>query len=207
MTSVLEKEVVGYKKYVAGWLDTSIRDFLARIPASRTPQTCLAEAAWGLVGIGLLGLMTVRQQMRRGLEPHNCSVANARDAVRYAMRNSGRLDTRPASFLGALVAAKKDNYVRQRPKRARNYPRKKRENLPDHRTSNRRLPRNRSGQNDFNQKQPPSVNGVGRHAHGSAWACLGLHCMLTQSRRKAVSMSPRLRSKFPDSLADEPRLD
>ena len=33
MTSVLEKEVVGYKKYVAGWLDTSIRDFLARIPA------------------------------------------------------------------------------------------------------------------------------------------------------------------------------
>jgi len=25
--------MVGYKKYVAGWLDTSIRDFLARIPA------------------------------------------------------------------------------------------------------------------------------------------------------------------------------
>jgi DDE family transposase len=97
---------------------------------SRTPQTCLAEAAWGLVGIWLLGLMTVRQQMRRGLEPRNWSVANARDAVRYAMRNSGRLRTRPASFLAALVAATKDNYVRQRPKRARNYPRKKREKPP-----------------------------------------------------------------------------
>lgn len=82
------------------------------------------------MGIWLLGLMTVRQQMRRGLEPRNWSVANARDAVRYAMRNSGRLGTKPASFLAALVAATKDNYVRQRPKRARNYPRKKREKPP-----------------------------------------------------------------------------
>jgi len=97
---------------------------------SRTPQTCLAEAAWGLVGIWLLGLMTVRQQMHRGLEPRNWSVANARDAVRYAMRHSGRLGTRPASFLATLVAATKDNYVRQCPKRARNYPRKKREKPP-----------------------------------------------------------------------------
>jgi hypothetical protein len=96
---------------------------------SRTPQTCLAEAARGLVGIGLLGLMTVRQQMLHGLEPRNWSVANARDAVRYAMRNTGR-PTKPASFLAALVSATNDDYVRQGSKRARNYPRQKREKPP-----------------------------------------------------------------------------
>jgi hypothetical protein len=97
---------------------------------SRTPETCQAEAQWVVAGVWLLGLMAVRQQLHRGLEPRNWSAAKARDAVRSAMRRSGSRSGRYASLSTALVAAVKDAYIRSGSKQARNYPRKKREKPP-----------------------------------------------------------------------------
>jgi Transposase DDE domain len=97
---------------------------------SRTPETCQTEAQWVVAGLWLLGLITVREQLPRGLQPRNWSAAKARDAVRSAMRFSARCRGRQECLSAALVAAVKDDYIRRGSKKARNYPRKKREKPP-----------------------------------------------------------------------------
>jgi hypothetical protein len=103
---------------------------------SRTPATCMVEAQWTLLGTWLLGLMTVSRLVERGIDPLEISFAKARDAVRRAMRRASRRKPRRQrrdrhpSLRRALATAVKDRYRRHRPKRARNYPRKKRQCPP-----------------------------------------------------------------------------
>ncbi len=54
---------------------------------SRTAATCLAEAQWTLLGLWLLGLMTVSRLVEAGIDPLACSVA------RGGMRCGGRCAT------------------------------------------------------------------------------------------------------------------
>jgi hypothetical protein len=96
---------------------------------SRTGATCQAEAQWTLLGLWLLGLMTVSRLVAARVDPLEFSVARARDAVRRALRD--RCARRgPRSLEAALQAAVKDRYARQGSKAARNYPRKKRQKPP-----------------------------------------------------------------------------
>jgi hypothetical protein len=97
---------------------------------SRTPETCIAEAQWTLLGVWLLGLMTVSRQIRSGRDPLKWSPAKARDAVRHAARNGQGSRSDHQSLSVELCRAIRDEYRRRRPKRARNYPRKKRETPP-----------------------------------------------------------------------------
>lgn len=85
------------------------------------------ELDWAMVGLWLLGSMTVDQLARR--DKGRVSVAGALRSVRLWMRRrSGRP---PSSGLrGALRAAVVDSYNRTRPKKARNWPHKKRQNPP-----------------------------------------------------------------------------
>jgi hypothetical protein len=96
---------------------------------SRTPATCLAECSWTMLGLWLLGLVTVTAIVGRRLDPLSWSVALARNAVRRALRKSisGRHRGR---LFDELAAAVKDRYQRHGPKAARDYPRKKREKPP-----------------------------------------------------------------------------
>ncbi len=96
---------------------------------SRRAGTCLAEAQWTLLGLWVLGLMTVRRLIEARHDPLAMSVAGARDAVRGVLRES-RPRRGPRSLTGMLRAAIKDRYVRHTSKAARNYPRKKRETPP-----------------------------------------------------------------------------
>lgn len=97
---------------------------------SRTPETCLLEAELTLLGLWLLGLMSVGPLTQAGHTPQDWSVARSRDAVRRALRNAKpRTRTRP-HLRRELAAAVKDPYRRTRPKTARNYPRKKTEKPP-----------------------------------------------------------------------------
>ena len=96
---------------------------------SRRGATCLAEAQWTLLGLWLLGLMTVSRLIGEGIDPLEMSVARARDAVRRALRRR-RPRRGPRSLDAALRAAVKDHYARRTSKAARNYPRKKREKPP-----------------------------------------------------------------------------
>jgi len=140
LTDILDKKQLSDKKaqrlYRMRWgievFYRSLKQTLQhRRLLSRTPEMCIAEAQWTLLGLWLLGLMTVRQQLPRGLDPLKWSVAKARDAVRRATREPGRSTRRQRLSLSAAFAlAVQDAYTRRRPKRARNYPRKKRESPP-----------------------------------------------------------------------------
>lgn len=96
---------------------------------SRTAATCLAEVQWTLLGLWLLGLMTVLQLVGAGIDPLAMSVAGARDAVRSALRDR-RPRRGPRRLDAAFRAAVLDGYTRRGNKAARNYPRKKREKPP-----------------------------------------------------------------------------
>lgn len=97
---------------------------------SRTPATCLAEAQWTLIGLWLLGLMTVQTLIAQQIDPLQMSVASARNAVRRAMRSVVRGKPHACQLARDLRAAVRDRYVRHGSKTARNYPRKKSQKPP-----------------------------------------------------------------------------
>ena len=106
-----------------------------RAVKSRTPATSLAEVAATMLGLWLLGLLTVPRLVARRVDPLQWSVAKARDVVRRAMRapTAARRTARTRrlrSLDHALAHARRDRYVRRGAKAARNYPRKKRERPP-----------------------------------------------------------------------------
>jgi hypothetical protein len=117
---------------------------------SRTPETCQAEASWMVLGLWLLSLMTAARIIKSGGDPKEISVAQARDTLRRAMRESrrgkrmaakvrekkrrlgrGRRRVEVPDLSRELTEARKDRYERRRSiKEARNYPRKKKEKPP-----------------------------------------------------------------------------
>jgi len=96
---------------------------------SRTPATCLAESQWTMLGLWLLGLLTVDRLTSKQVDPLCWSVAMARNAVRRAMRATLRRN-RSGRLSKDLESATKDKYLRKGEKASRDYPRKKREKPP-----------------------------------------------------------------------------
>jgi len=97
---------------------------------SRTAATCLVESQWTLLGLWLLGLLTVSRIMAAGGDPKAWSVAKSRELVRQALRNEPPRRQRRALLSDALARALLDNYQRRSDKAARNYPHKKTEKPP-----------------------------------------------------------------------------
>lgn len=97
---------------------------------SRTPATCQAELHWVVMGIWLLGLMSVSGIIERGIDPLHWSVALSRKRIRQAMRTMGSRKKQQADLLQQLSQAVKDNYQREGSKKAQDWPHKKRENPP-----------------------------------------------------------------------------
>jgi len=96
---------------------------------SRAPRQAKAELAWTMAGLQLLGLMSVERIVQAGRDPLSWSVAMSLRAVRTAMmrRYGGMRSKNMFDVLGECV---KDEYVRKRPKKARDWPHKKRETPP-----------------------------------------------------------------------------
>jgi hypothetical protein len=106
-----------------------------RVVKSRTPATALVEVAATMLGLWLLGLLSVKRLTLRGVDPLRWSVAKARNAVRRTMRASFASPRqghchRSFNLDQAFVHAQRDRYRRRGAKTARNYPRKKRERPP-----------------------------------------------------------------------------
>jgi len=97
---------------------------------SRAPKQARAELSWALVGLQLLGLMSVEQIIRRGKDPLSCSVAASLRVVRLAMADRTPRRSCRGGFLGALSRAVKDDYERSSAKTARNWPHKKKQKSP-----------------------------------------------------------------------------
>jgi Transposase DDE domain len=84
---------------------------------SRTPERAYVELDWSLVGLWLIQLFAVTEQVAIGEVPEHCSVGLAIQVVRTMLQRwSEHAD---ASFESQLRAATKDRYRRQRGKRAR----------------------------------------------------------------------------------------
>ncbi len=98
---------------------------------SRAPKQARAELGWTLVGLQLLGLLSVEQIIHRGKDPLSWSVAASLRVVRLAMREVGSRRLARRGLLRALSLATKDEYKRRRPKKARDWPHKKKENPPE----------------------------------------------------------------------------
>jgi len=97
---------------------------------SRTPSTCVEELRWTMLGLWLMGLLSVQRIIAAGHDPLAWSVAKSRDCLRRTLRGtlSGKRPRTPLRV--QLARAIKDLYVRTRPKKARNWPHKKRERPP-----------------------------------------------------------------------------
>ena len=96
---------------------------------SDTPWRAKVELDWYMVGLWMLGLMTLEAiGPRRRLELR-WSAAGAISCVRGAIRNARR-PRHNGGLRWQLRNAVQDSYVRRGPKRARNYPRKKTEIPP-----------------------------------------------------------------------------
>ena len=109
----------------------SLKQTLARRKLlSRTPATCRAECQWTLLGLWLLGLLSVSAITARGGDPKAWSVARSRDLVRAALRGERPRRRGREPLRERLARARKDDYRRTGPKAARNYPRKKKQRPP-----------------------------------------------------------------------------
>ena len=96
---------------------------------SRAPQQAEEELHWALTAMLLLGLMSVDALVSRGGDPLSLSVAGALRQVRLAMRTPGRWRHR-GDLREVLAQAVKDSYKRRGPKKARDWPYKKKESPP-----------------------------------------------------------------------------
>lgn len=87
---------------------------------SRTPARAYVELDWSLVGLWLIQLFAVKEQMEIGEIPEHCSVALAIQVVRETLR---RWWERPdVSFAAKLQGATKERYTHHSSRKARYRP-------------------------------------------------------------------------------------
>ena len=91
----------------------------------RTSDNAVVELHWSLVGLSLVQLFAVKEQIEIGSPPQQSSVALALSVLQGALRNwNGKTDD-PSSLVDGLRAAIKDDYERSGSKQARYRPHNK----------------------------------------------------------------------------------
>jgi hypothetical protein len=97
---------------------------------SRSPRQARWELHWAMTALLLLGLMSVAAIVERGRDPLSWSVATALRAVRQVLHKKTRDRWGRAGLRARLAEAVKDDYQRRAPKKAHDWPHKKREQPP-----------------------------------------------------------------------------
>ena len=87
---------------------------------SRTPARAYVELDWSLVGLWLIQLFAVKEQVELGEIPEHCSVALAIQVVRETFRRWW--ERSEEAFPSKLQAATKEKYMRHSSKQARYCP-------------------------------------------------------------------------------------
>jgi len=101
-----------------------------RTMRSDAPRQAQAELAWSVVGLQLMGLMSVRERLAQGVDPLGWSVAATRDLIRQAMHGDPSRSLGVGGWKKRLAACRKDPYVRTHEKKSRDWPDRKRERPP-----------------------------------------------------------------------------
>jgi hypothetical protein len=89
---------------------------------SRTPENAVVELHWSLVGLSLVQLFALKEQMSVDSPPAQSSVALALTVIQDAMRNWSHEVNDPKALARRLRAATKDTYRRTGSKQARYRP-------------------------------------------------------------------------------------
>ncbi len=132
LTNVLDEEQLTVEQaielYKIRWgvelqFRTIKQTFGRRQLRSRNPERALVELDWSLLGLWLIQLFAVKEQLQIGQTPQQCSVSVAIAVVRTMVRC-------PAGLPGEALAEKlqqatKDDYQRTRPKKGRYNPKYK----------------------------------------------------------------------------------
>ena len=101
-----------------------------RTMRSDAPAQAQAELAWSLVGLQLMGLMSVREMLAQGADPLGWSVAATRDIIRQAVQGHDPHRLGAQGWKNRLAACRKDNYVRTGSKKSRDWPDRKHDRPP-----------------------------------------------------------------------------
>lgn len=102
-----------------------------RMMRSRSPKQAQAELAWSVVGLQLMGLMSVQEIIADGNDPLGWSLAATRDLIRQAMRFGPSRALSDRSWRRALAACVKDGYCRRGEKDSRQWPDRKHQQPPE----------------------------------------------------------------------------
>ena len=94
------------------------------------PANAAVELQWSVIGLWLLGLMSVSRIVQGGGRPGSWSVAGSLRVVRRVMDALLRTRRCSPTLEEALAGAVQDGYVRRRPKQSRHWPDKKKEKPP-----------------------------------------------------------------------------
>jgi hypothetical protein len=147
VTNVLDKnaltDAMAVRLYRLRWgielqFRTVKQTFGRRKLRSRTPARAYVELDWALVGLWLIQLFAVKEQVEIGEIPDRCSVALAIQVVRETFRRWWERPDEP--FASKLQGATKENYTRHGSKKARycpNYKDKPSAGAPTIRTATR----------------------------------------------------------------------
>jgi hypothetical protein len=92
---------------------------------SRTADHALVELDWSLVGLWMIQLFAVKEQIKIAIPPERSSAAAALAIVHDAMRSSRAAVSGPRALARRLADAVKDEYQRKSSKRARYQPNSK----------------------------------------------------------------------------------
>lgn len=101
-----------------------------RTMLSHAPRQAQAELAWSLVGLQLMGLMSVREMIAQDVDPLGWSVAATRNLIRHAMHLHPQRRMGARGWQKRLAACRKDGYVRTHDKKSREWPDRKRSRPP-----------------------------------------------------------------------------
>jgi Transposase DDE domain len=96
------------------------------------PANAAVELDWAVIGMWMLGLLSVSRILEAGRSPYEWSVAASLRVVRQTMRSAAprQRRRRQPSLAEALAAATLDGYQRTGSKKSRHWPHKKREKPP-----------------------------------------------------------------------------
>jgi hypothetical protein len=96
------------------------------------PANAAVELDWSVIGLWMLGLLSVSRILQSGGSPYEWSVASSLRVVRRTIRAAVPRPTRGRvpTLDQALAAARQDGYTRTGSKKSRHWPHKKRESPP-----------------------------------------------------------------------------
>jgi hypothetical protein len=83
-----------------------------------------------VVGLQLMGMMSVREMIARGVDPLKWSVSASRDLIRQAVQGYCPRRLNAQGWRNRLAACLKDAYLRTHDKKSRDWPDRKRERPP-----------------------------------------------------------------------------